>query len=184
MANQDFDLAGALKVRLAEADDATHLHAYCFPEKTKTEVTQELKTDLEADSGIHRLVAEASGYPIGQITVRRNASDPDIAEVGNLAVSGPFRQLGVADHLMKAAEDTAAGDGAKTLEIELPSSETNVIQRYKDWGFSEKPLVILQKALGESDEEAEEVEEEVEEEIAEVDESAETGAEQQELLGT
>ena len=182
MANQDFDLAGALKVRLAEADDATHLHVYCFPEKTKTEVTQELKADLEADSGTHRLVAEASGYPIGQITVRRNASDPDIAEVGNLAVSGPFRQLGVADHLMKAAEDTAAGDGAKTLEIELPSSETNVIQRYKDWGFSEKPLVILQKALVESDEEEEE--EEVEEANAEENEAAETGAEQQELLGT
>ena len=183
MANQDFDLAGALKVRPAEEDDAAHLHVYCFPEKTKTEVTRELQADLEADSGTHRLVAEASGYPIGQITVRRNANDPDIAEVGNLAVSGPFRQLGVADHLMKAAEDSAAGDGAKTLEIELPSSETNVIQRYKDWGFSEKPLVILQKALVES--EAEEEEEEVEEEAsAEVDESAETGAEQQELLGT
>ena len=183
MANQAFDLTGALKVRPAEEDDAAHLHAYCFPEKTETEVTEELQADLEADSGTHRLVAEASGYPIGQITVRRNAADPDIAEVGNLAVSGPFRQLGVADHLMKAAEDTAAGDGAKTLEIELPSSETNVIQRYKDWGFSEKPLVILQKALA-PEEEVEEVEEEVEEEMAEVDESAETGAEQQELLGT
>ena len=184
MANQDFDLAGALKVRPAEEDDAAHLHAYCFPEKTKAEVTEELQADLEADSGTHRLVAEASGYPIGQITVKRNAADPDSAEVGNLAVSGPFRQLGVADHLMKAAEDTAAGDGAKTLEIELPSSETNVIQRYKDWGFSEKPLVILQKALGNSEAEEEEEEVEVEEASAEENESAETGAEQQELLGT
>lgn len=188
MANQDFDLAGALKVRQAEEDDAEHLHAYCFPEKNKTEVTKELQTDLEADSGTHRLVAEASGYPIGQITVRRNAGDPDVAEVGDLAVSGPFRQLGVADHLMRAAEETAAEDGAKTLEIGLPSSETNVIQRYKEWGFSEKPLVILQKALvsGAEVEEVEEVEEEIEEleeESADENESAETDGEQQELLG-
>ena len=71
----------------------------------------------------------------------------EIAKVGDLVVSGPFRQLGVADHLMAAAETTAAGDGAKTIEIELPASEKSVIQRYKDWGFSEKPLVVLQKML-------------------------------------
>lgn len=188
MANQDFDLTGALKVRLAEEDDAAHLHAYCFPEQTKTQVAKELEADLAADNGTHRLVAEASGYPIGQITVRRNASDPDIAEVGDLAVSGPFRQLGVADYLMKAAEATAAEDGAKTLEIELPSSETNVIQRYKDWGFSEKPLVTLQKALGSEDEEDEadavDAVDEVDEASADEDQSDETGGEQQELLGT
>lgn len=189
MANQDFDLTGALKIRPAEEDDAAHLHAYCFPEKTQTEVTNELEADLASENGTHRLIAEASGYPIGQITVRRNASDPDVAEVGNLAVSGPFRQLGVADYLMEAAEVIAAEDGAKTLEIGLPSSETNVIQRYKDWGFSEKPLVILQKALGsevvEEDEEDEvETMEEVEEASAGDDQVVETDGEQQELLGT
>ena len=181
MANQAFDLTGALKVRPAEEEDAAHLHAYCFPEQTETQVAEELEADLAADNGTHRLVAEASGYPIGQITVRRNASDPDVAEVGNLAVSGPFRQLGVADYLMRAAEATAAEDGAKTLEIELPSSETNVIQRYKDWGFSEKPLVILQKGL-EPEEEVEEME--VEEVSTDEDQTAETDGEQQELLGT
>ena len=51
MANQDFDLTGALKVRPAEEDDAAHLHAYCFPEQTKTQVTKELEADLEADNG-------------------------------------------------------------------------------------------------------------------------------------
>ena len=183
MANQDFGLAGALKVRPAEESDAAHLHTFCFPEKTKIQVTQELQADLESDGQTTRLVAESSGYPIGQITVSKNSGDPEVAQVGNLAVSGPFRQLGVADNLIEAAQAAAAENGAKTLEIELPSSETNVIQRYKDWGFVEKPLVILQKML-----DAAEVEEGVEE-VEEVDDTngdegqvAETGGAQQELL--
>ena len=49
MANQDFNVAGALKVRPAEESDATHLHTFCFPEKTETEVMQELQADLESD---------------------------------------------------------------------------------------------------------------------------------------
>ena len=175
MANQDFDLAGAIKVRPAEADDAAHLHAYCFPEQTKTQVTKDLQADLAEESQTHRLVAEASGYPIGQIIVTRDANDPEIAQVGNLAVSGPFRQLGVADNLIDAAQATAAENGAKTLEIELPASEANVIQRYKDWGFVEKPLVVLQKVLGAEEEQEEETD-------ADETESAETGGEQQDLL--
>ncbi len=174
MANQDFNLAGALKVRPAEESDAAHLHTFCFPEKTKTQVTKELQADLAEESGVQRLVAESSGYPIGQISVSKNPNDAEVAEVGDLAVSGPFRQLGVADHLIEAAEAAAAEDGAKTLEIELPSSEANVIQRYKDWGFVEKPLVVLQKVLG-----AEEQEEEADEDETE---SAETSGEQQDLL--
>ena len=179
MANQDFGLAGALKVRPAEESDAAHLHTFCFPEKTKEQVTQELQADLESDGQTIRLVAESSGYPIGQITVSKNSGDSEAAQVGNLAVSGPFRQLGVADNLIEAAQAAAAENGAKTLEIELPSSETNVIQRYKDWGFVEKPLVILQKML-----DAEEVEEVEEVDDTDEDEGqvAETGGEQQELL--
>ena len=176
MANQDFNLAGALKVRPAEEGDAAPLHTFCFPEKTKTQVTKELQADLAEESQTHRLVAESSGYPIGQITVTKDANDPEIAHVGNLAVSGPFRQLGVADNLIEAAQAAAEENGAKTLEIELPASETNVIQRYKDWGFVEKPLVVLQKALEAAEEQAEDDEDE--------DESSDTGGEQQELLNT
>jgi len=179
MANQDFGLAGALKVRPAEESDAAHLHTFCFPEKTKKQVTQELQADLESDGQTIRLVAESSGYPIGQITVSKNSGDSEVAQVGNLAVSGPFRQLGVADNLIEAAQTAAAENGAKTLEIELPSSETNVIQRYKDWGFVEKPLVILQKML--DAEEVEEVEE-VDDTNGDEGQVAETGGEQQELL--
>lgn len=176
MANQDFGLNGLVKVRPAEEADAGHLQSYCFPEQTKTQVKDELKADLEAEH-TQRLVAETSGYPIGQITVSKNGNDPEVAQVSKLTVSGPFRQLGVADHLMKAAEVAAADDGAKTLEIEVPASETNVIQRYRDWGFVEKPLVILQKPLAE-EAAAESAEEEEE------TPSSETSGEQQDLLGT
>lgn len=157
MANQDFDLIGAIKVRSAEEKDASHLQAYCFPEETIEQVTEKLKVDLEPESGTYRLVAEASGYPIGQITVKTNAVDSEAAQIGSLAVAGPFRQLGVADYLMEAAEVTATENGVKSLEIELAPSETSVIQRYKAWGFSEKPVVILQKVLGESETAEEEI---------------------------
>ena len=172
MANQDFNIIGAVKVRSADENDAAHLHAYCFPERTREQVTEELKTDLEAGNGTDRLVAEASGYPIGQITVKQITSE--IAQVSSLAVAGPFRQLGVADHLIDAAEATATANGAKTLEIELAPSETSVIQRYKDWGFAEKPVVVLQKMLDAAEAEAEE--EKIEVEVDDTDESTEDEA--------
>ena len=179
MANQDFSLSGAVKVRPAQQKDAAPLHQFCFPEKDEKEITDALKADLAKGSQTHRLVAEVSGYPIGQISVKEDASDPEIATVGDLVVSGPFRQLGVADHLMAAAETTAADEGAKTLEIELPNSEKSVIQRYKDWGFSEKPLVVLQKTL----EPAAEADEGTDtEENTQKEQPTEAGTEQQTLL--
>ena len=179
MANQDFSLSGAVKVRPAQQKDAGPLHQFCFSERDETAITEELKADLAKGSQTHRLVAEVSGYPIGQIFVKQDANDPEIAKVGDLVVSGPFRQLGVADHLMAAAETTAAGEGAKTIEIELPASEKSVIQRYKDWGFSEKPLIVLQKMLEAVPDEAEETD--ADEETDE-NQSAETETEQQTLL--
>lgn len=177
MANQDFDLAGMLKVRLAEENDAQHLQAYCFPDKTNELVTEELQADLAEGSQTHRLVAEASGYAIGQIRVKQHPLNNEIGQVENLAVSGPFRQLGVADHLIKAAEATASANGMKTLEIELSLTDGSVIQRYKDWGFAEKPLVTLQKVL-DAEEEAETP---AESESSQSEETPSSG-EQQELL--
>ena len=179
MANQDFDLTGTLKVRPAEEDDAQHLQSYCFPEKTKKQVTDELKADLAEDSRSHRLVADASGYAIGQITVTQHPINSEIGQVGDLAVSGPFRQLGVADHLIKAAEGTATENGLKTLEVELSPTDAPVIQRYKDWGFDEKPLVTLQKVLNGEEENGDTPDADE----AEADEAPTVG-EQQELLSS
>ena len=76
MANQDFNLSGAVKVRSAEQKDAGPLHQFCFPERDETEIAAELKADLAKESQTHRLVAEVSGYPIGQIFVKQDANDP------------------------------------------------------------------------------------------------------------
>lgn len=175
MATKDFDLRGTLNVRSAKEDDANHLQTYCFPEKTKEQVVEELKTDLAEDSQTTRLVADASGYAVGHITVKQHPLNDEVGQISDLAVSGPFRLLGVADHLIEAAEAAAAENGLNILEIELAQTDAPVIQRYKDWGFSEKPIVTLQKTL--TTEETDDAEEESEESDVE-----ETTAEQQELL--
>ena len=175
MDNKDFDLKGTLNVRDAIEDDATHLQTYCFPEKSKEQVADELKADLAEDSQTIRLVADASGYAVGHISVKQHPINVDIGTISDLAVSGPFRLLGVADHLIAAAETAAAENGIQILEIELSSDENPVIQRYKDWGFSEKPIVTLQKSL--NVEEPDDTEDEIDE--TEVEEST---AEQQNLL--
>ena len=61
MANQDFNLSGAVTVRPAQQKDAAPLHQFCFPERDSKEVADELKADLAKDSQTHRLVAEVSG---------------------------------------------------------------------------------------------------------------------------
>ena len=177
MENKDFDLRGKLNVRSAKEDDANHLQAYCFPEKTREQVANELKADLDADSKTTRLVADASGYAVGHITVKQHPLNDEVGQISDLAVSGPFRLLGVADHLIEAAEAAAIEDGLKILEIELATTDTPVIQRYKDWGFSEKPIVTLQKDLN-TEEESDEEEEEKNEET----QANEADAEQQSLL--
>lgn len=174
MDNKDFDLKGSIKVRSAEEEDAGHLHTYCFPEKTEQEVADDLNSDLAADY-ITRLVADSSGYAVGHITVKRHPLDDTVGQISDLAVSGPFRLLGVADHLIEAAEVAAVDMGLTTLEIELSPSEKPVIQRYMDWGFSEKPVVTLHKMLNSEAEETTEEENEAEE----VDE---TSVEQPQLL--
>ena len=147
MDNKDFDLIGKVKVRIANEDDAAHLQTYCFPEKTQTEVAEELKSDLTGDNNSIRLVADSSGYAVGHISVEPNPTNQGTGQIKNLAVSGPFRLLGVADHLIAAAEAAANDAGLNTLEIEINSTDNPVIQRYKDWGFSEKPIVTLEKSI-------------------------------------
>ena len=179
MENKDFDLRGKLKVRSAKEDDANHLQTYCFPEKTKEQVTEELRADLAEDSQTTRLVADASGYAVGHITVKQHPINPEAGQISDLAVSGPFRLLGVADHLIEAAEAASIDNGLNILEIELALTDAPVIQRYKDWGFSEKPIVTLEKTLNTEEAEVEENDPEEDSEETQINES---GAEQQNLL--
>lgn len=147
MDNKDFDLIGKLQVRTANENDAAHLQTYCFPDKSKEQVMEELQADLSDDNNTIRLVADSSGYAVGHISVEHHPTNQGTGQICNLAVSGPFRLLGVADHLIAAAESAAKDAGLNSLEIELNSTENPVIQRYKEWGFSEKPIVTLEKPL-------------------------------------
>ncbi len=179
MDNKDFDLKGSIIVRSATEDDAGNLQTHCFTDKSKEEIVEELKADLASDSQTTRLVADSSGYAVGHISVKKHPLDDTVGQINNLAVSGPFRLLGVADHLIDAAEAAAAENGLTIIEIELTPSDKSVIQRYKDWGFSEKPIVTLQKSVGAEVEET--VEEETEPET-ETEETDDASVEQPQLL--
>ncbi|MCE2393768.1 GNAT family N-acetyltransferase [Candidatus Poribacteria bacterium] len=100
---------------------------------------------------VYRIVAEASGHAIGNIRLERHPLAPEIGEVGQLAVSAPFRQFAVADRLIEATEQVAEENGITTLQIELSPSEEAIINAYKGWGFDERPVITLQKTVGSSD---------------------------------
>ena len=153
MANQEFELTTTLRIRSAAANDAKALEQYCFTGKTTEEIDQELQEDLSRTQKgeVYRIVAEASGHAIGNIRLERHPLAPEIGEVGQLAVSAPFRQFAVADRLIEATEQVAEENGIKTLQIELSPSEEAIINAYKGWGFDERPFITLQKTVGSSD---------------------------------
>ena len=152
MADQEFELTTKLRIRAAAADDAKALELYCFTGRTTEEIDQELHEDLtRTEKGeVYRIVAEASGHAIGNIRLERHPLNSEIGEVGQLAVSAPFRQFAVADRLIESAEQVAAENGITTLQIELSPSEEAIINAYKAWGFDERPIVTLQKPVGAS----------------------------------
>ena len=156
MANQEFELTTTLRIRPADANDAKALEQYCFTGKTTEEIDQELQDDLSRTQKgeVYRIVAEASGHAIGNIRLERHPLAPEIGEVGQLAVSAPFRQFAVADRLIEATEQVAGENGITTLQIELSPSEEAIINAYKGWGFDERPVVTLQKTVGSSDTES------------------------------
>ena len=156
MANQEFELTTTLRIRPAAANDAKALEQYCFTGKTTEEIDQELQEDLSRTQKgeVYRIVAEASGHAIGNIRLERHPLAPEIGEVGQLAVSAPFRQFAVADRLIEATEQVAEENGITTLQIELSPSEEAIINAYKGWGFDERPVVTLQKIVGASDTES------------------------------
>lgn len=152
MADQEFEFTTTLRIRAAEADDAKALEMYCFTDKTTEEIDQKLQEDLaRTQKGeVYRIVAEANGHAIGNIRLERHPLNAEIGEVDQLVVFSLFRQFAVADRLIDFAEQVAAENGITTLQIELTPSEEAIINAYKNWGFDERPVVTLQKAVGSS----------------------------------
>ena len=153
MADQEFELTTKLRIRAAAADDAKALEQYCFTGRPAAEIDEELLDDLaRTEKGeVYRIVAEASGHAIGNIRLERHPLNPEIGEVSQLAVSAPFRQFAVADKLIDFTEQVAQENDITTLQIELSRSEEAIINAYKGWGFDERPVVTLQKAVGAAD---------------------------------
>ena len=183
MANQEFELTTTLRIRPADANDAKALEQYCFTGKTTEEIDQELQDDLSRtqQGEVYRIVAEASGHAIGNIRLERHPLDPEIGEVGQLAVSAPFRQFAVADRLIDFTEQVAGENGITTLQIELSRSEEAIINAYKGWGFDERPVVTLQKTVGASDTESTSDPEASTDETSELEEDTEEGLELKEV---
>lgn len=162
MANQEFELTAKLGIRAAEAKDAEHLHTYCFPENTLEEITAQLKDDLKSNrqKDVFRVVAEASGHAIGSVRVERSKSESEVGEIGQLSVSAPFRAFGVAERLIETVEQLAGENDINMLQIEVPSSDTSIVEAYKRFGFDERPVVTLQKPVSASEKTEEETAEE------------------------
>ena len=80
MAEQEFEVVAKLRIRQAKLEDAKDLQAYCFPDQQLKAVTESLVHDLdqEKDKSIVRLVADASGYAVGQIRIERKSSEDSV----------------------------------------------------------------------------------------------------------
>lgn len=145
---QVFDITTGLKVRKAEIDDANSLHTFCFPSETLEEVEKKLKRDVERmDRGeAYRLVAEVNGYAVGNVLIEMDKKKK-IAQVSQLVVTGPWRGTATADKLLDVASDMARQGNVEILQIEANRSDGKVIEKYKNWGFVEKEIIILEKKL-------------------------------------
>lgn len=89
------------------------------------------------------LVAEAGGYPIGQLYLWYRREDPQLGN-GRLTVSitalrvrRPFRRRGVATRLARAAEKFASKAGFKTATIGADVDNEAALRLYKSWGYRE-----------------------------------------------
>lgn len=59
------------------------------------------------------------------------------AEITNIAVGEEFRRQGGGGFLLEAAKETAAGDGALRLHLEVRASHQDTIRFYRAHGFAE-----------------------------------------------
>ena len=146
---QVFDITTGLKIRKAEIDDTSSLHNFCFPSETLEEVEKKLKRDVDRmDRGeAYRLVAEVNGYAVGNVLLEFDKKNKKIAQVSQLAVTGPLRGSATADKLLDVASDMAKQNNVEILQIEANRSDGKVIEKYKSWGFVEKEIIILEKKL-------------------------------------
>ena len=120
MAEQEFEVVAKLRIRQAKLEDAKDLQAYCFPDQQLKAVTESLVHDLEQekDRNVVRLVADASGYAVGQIRIERKSSEDSVGTLADLLVALPFRVFGVSGRLIEMAEQIGSEIGLTKLKID------------------------------------------------------------------
>ena len=149
MADQAFEFSAKLEFRPMKDDDVQDLQTYCFSNKTIDEIKEEISQDLDRiEKGeVFRIIADAGGHAIGQVRIERATAQSTVANVGGLYVSAPFRAFGVSAKLIESAVKTASENEIETLEIEVMKSDVAIIDAYRNWGFEERPTIILQKSI-------------------------------------
>ncbi|MEC8841753.1 MAG: GNAT family N-acetyltransferase [Candidatus Poribacteria bacterium] len=149
MADQAFEFSAKLEFRPMKDDDVQDLQTYCFSNKTIDEIKEEISQDLDRiEKGeVFRIIADAGGHAIGQVRIERATAQSTVANVGGLYVSAPFRAFGVSAKLIESAVETASKNEIETLEIEVMKSDVAIIDAYRNWGFEERPTIILQKSI-------------------------------------
>ena len=149
MAEQEFEVVAKLRIRQAKLEDAKDLQAYCFPDQQLKAVTESLEHDLEQEKDRNevRLVADASGYAVGQIRIERKSSEDSVGTLADLLVALPFRVFGVSGRLIEMAEQIGSEIGLTKLKIDIPESEAAIIEAYERWGFKPSPMVTLEKEI-------------------------------------
>ena len=149
MADQAFEFSAKLEFRPIKDDDIKDLQTYCFSNKTIDEINEEINQDLDRieNGEVFRIIADASGHAIGQVRIERETAQSTTANVGDLHVSAPFRAFGVSAKLIESVVKTASENGIETLEIEVMKSDVAIIDAYRNWGFEERPTIVLQKSI-------------------------------------
>lgn len=81
------------------------------------------------------VVARLSEMPVGCVGIKGNGAA--IAEVKRMWIAPAARGLGLARHMMQAAEDAARGLGIDTLRLDTNSTLFEAVGLYRDMGWTE-----------------------------------------------
>jgi ribosomal-protein-alanine N-acetyltransferase len=118
-----------IKAEALHADVLAGLHAQCFDRGWTSKSVLEL---IAMPGALALLAMLAPMQPVGFVMVRRAA---DVSEIITLGVIEPHRRAGFATRLVMEAGKLLAGQGARTLHIEVAQSNTPAMKLYETLGF-------------------------------------------------
>lgn len=114
---------------VAHADVLATLHAGCFAVPWQAAAMIELLVT----PGVHATIAQAGDQPAGLVMMRVAADEAEILTIGTLP---PWRRLGIAGHLLRAAREQAAQAGALRMFLEVAADDPAAVALYSGQGFA------------------------------------------------